>query len=210
MTSWLQERARSGDFSPAALLSGGALVVMASGRLAHALIVLAALLWTHCASALIAFAGSRIFPSGGRRALFAFVASFAAALYLLLLWLAFPLAALQSFFFVSFVPLFCAGSGLQARLENKGLSRALRISAFEAARSGVPIVALSIARELFGHRSLSLPGGDQGMMVFYPFGPGFPFFLSLLSVSSGALLLLGCILWAHRRAKARRAAEEDA
>jgi len=205
----LKRRALWGDLSPFAFLSGGALLVMASDRLAHALTVLVALAWVYCLSALAAFGGARIFPARGRAALFAFIAALAAALYLFLLWMVFPLGALQSFFVVSFVPALCAGSGLFRRLEGKGLAQSLRVSLAEALVAGSLIVALSLIREPLGFRSLSLPGGAQGIMLFHPFGEESPFFLRLLSSSFGALLLLGYLLAAYRRAKARYGQGEE-
>jgi len=208
MSRDLQWRIFWGDLSPFALLSGGALLVIASDRVAHALLALAALAWVYCLSALAVFGGAGLFPARGRRVLFAFIASSAAGLYLLLLSLVFPLAALQVFFAVALAPALCAGSGICRRIEGMGLPRALRASLAEALVAGSLIVILSLIREPLGFRSLSLPGGARGVMLFYPFGAESPFFLRLLSGSPGALLLLGYALGAHRLAKARHAERE--
>jgi len=204
MSGHLKQRILWGDLSPFAYLSGGALLVMASDRLAHALAALAALVWVYCLSALAVFGGARFFPSQGRQAVFVFIASLAAGLYILLLWIFFPLGAIQTFFAVSFVPMLCVGSGLLRKVEGRGIVAALRISLAEALAAGLLIVILSLIREPLGFRSLSLPGGAHGIMMLHPFGEDSPLFLRLLSGSFGALLLLGYLLWAYRQVKSKR------
>jgi len=209
MNRLLQQRILWGDLSPFAYLSGGALLIMASDRLAHAITALVALVWVYCLSSLAVFGGARFFPRRGRSVLFAFLASFVAGLYLLLLSIIFPLGALQMFFVVAFVPMLCAGSGICRRLENKSLVQVLRLSVAEALVAGVLIVILSLIREPLGFRSLSLPGGAQGIMLLHPFGEESPLFLRLLSGSFGALLLLGYLLGMYRHIGAKHIAEGD-
>jgi len=209
MNGLTQHRVLWGDLSPFAYLAGGALLVMASDRMAHALTTLVALVWVYALSSLAVFGGSGFFPKRGGRVVFAFVASFVAGLFLLLLSILFPLAALQMFFVVSFVPALCAGSGLFGRLRNKTLTQTLRLSVAEALVAGVLIVILALIREPLGFRSLSLPGGAQGIMLFHPFGEESAFFLRLLSGSAGALLLLGYVVGLYRRVRAKYSGEGD-
>jgi len=209
MNRLLQQRVLWGDLSPFAYLSGGALLIMASDRLAHAITVLFALVWVYCLSSLAAFGGARLFPLRGRSVLFAFLASFVAGLFLMLFSLLFPLAAFQMFFVLAFVPMLCAGSGLWRRLENKSLVQVLRLSLAEALVAGVLIVIIALIREPLGFRSLSLPGGPQGIMLLHPFGEESPLFLRLLSGSFGALLLLGYLLGMYRHIGAKQIAEGD-
>jgi len=207
MNRLIQQRILWGDLSPFAYLSGGALLIIASDRLAHALTALVALVWVYCLSSLATFGGSRFFPAKGRSLIFAFLATFVAGLFLLLLWMLFPLGALQTFFVVSFVPMLCAGSGIHRRLEDKSLAQVLRLSAVEAVVAGVLIVILALIREPLGFRSLSLPGGAQGIMLFHPFGEESAFFLRLLSSSFGALLLLGYVMGLYRHVRAKNRPE---
>jgi len=209
MSGALQRRVLWGDLSPFAGLSGGALLIVASDRLAHSLTALAALAWVYCLSALAAFGGSRLFPERGKAVAFAFAAFLAAALFLLPLWMLFPLAAIQALFAVSLVPMLCSGSGLCRRLEGLALAPALRLSLAEALSAGSLAVILSLIREPLGFRSLSLPGGAMGIAVFHPFGEESPLFLRLLSGSFGALLLLGYLMWMHRQARSRYSGEGD-
>ena len=209
MNGLLQQRILWGDLSPFAFLSGGALLIIASDRLAHALTALVALVWVYCLSSLAVFGGSRFFPSRGRSVVFVFLASFVAGLYLVLLWILFPLAAVQTFFVVSLVPMLCVGSGIFARLEGKNVVQVLRLSLAEALVAGVLIVVISLIREPLGFRSLSLPGGVQGIMLIHPFGAESPLFLRMLSGSFGALLLLGYLLWMYRHVKSKYDGGQD-
>ncbi|MCL2192385.1 MAG: hypothetical protein FWB78_03180 [Treponema sp.] len=209
MDRHLQQRIFWGDLSPFAYLSGGALLVIASDRVAHAIMALVALVWVYCLSSLAAWGGARIFPARGRSVLFAFLTSFVASLYLWLLWILFPLGALQMFFVVAFIPVLCTGSGIYRRLEGKNPVQVLTLSLIEALVAGVLLVIIALIREPLGFRSLSPPGGAQGIMMFHPFGAESPLFLRLLSSSSGALLLLGYLLGMYRHFRTKHATEED-
>jgi len=187
---------------PLAWLSGGALMVVASDRLAHALVVAVALVWIRCLSAVAIAAAGRFLPECGRTAVLALVATFAAALFLFLLWLAFPLAALQVFFAVSLVPMFCAVSGLPEAAAGVGPLGVLRPAAGHALRAGAPVAALALVREPVGFGSLSLPGGAGGLVLFHPFGADSPLFAPV-SGAFGALVLLGYGLWMYRHLRSR-------
>jgi len=202
----LSARILWGNLSPFALLPGAALLFVASDRLSHALLTLAALVWVYGLSALAVSTASRFLPERGRTAVFAFTASFAASLYLLPVSLLFPLAALQVFFAVALVPVLCAGSGVLDRAAATDPASALRLAATEALVAGSLVVILSLIREPLGFRSLSLPGGSGGILMFYPFGENSPLYLRLLSGVPGALLLLAYALGAYRhfRSKHRR------
>jgi hypothetical protein len=73
------------DASLSACLSGAALLIMASDRLAHAVTVAVALVWVYCLSVLTAHSGARFFPRRGRMAVLVFLTSFFAGSLLLLL-----------------------------------------------------------------------------------------------------------------------------
>jgi hypothetical protein len=179
-----------GSRSPLASLSGGGLLIMATARLAHAITVGGALLWVYGLSVLAVYAGSRIFPRRGGSLILLFLSSFFSWLYLLLLWFASPLAALESFFLVSLVPLFCMGSGLFSRTEDLDLGDAVIRALSEAAVFGGLLALFAVVREPLGFSSLSLPGSSQGIVLFLTFEGSFlP--IHLVASSAGALLLLG-------------------
>lgn len=198
-----------GGVSAFACLPGGALLVAASDRLSHALLAAVALAWVYCLSCVAAFYGGRFFPARGGRVLFAFISSFAAAMYLLALSLALPLAALQVFFAVSLVCVLCAASGIQNRLSGLSLSGVLRLSLQESLAAGLLVILIAVIREPVGFGSISLPGGAGGIIVFYPFGSDPGFNLRLLSASSGALLLIGYLLGVYRYMGAKQVEEKQ-
>jgi hypothetical protein len=197
-----------GSRSPLASLCGGALLIIASARLAYAIITAAALLWVYGFSALAAYPGFRIIPVRGKSLFHVFLSSFFGSVYLLLLWFISPLAALETFFLVSLVPLFCAGSGLFRRLESFDLSAALIRALSESAVFGGMLIIFSIIREPLGFSSLSLPGGSQGITLLFTFENGFlP--IRFIASSAGALLLAGYGAGLYRHFRKIHAPRED-
>jgi len=189
-------------------LAGAALLIMASDRLAHAIVVTGALVWVYCLSSLIAHARAKTFPLLIRPTLTAFLASFAAGLYLLLLWIFSPLCALETFFVVLFVPVVCMVSGIFKRLEDLNPGETLSASCSEALIVGSFIICFAIVREPLGFGSLSLPGGAQGIVLLFSFHAESFLPIRLIASSSGALLLLGYCLGLYRYFKSANAQEE--
>jgi hypothetical protein len=186
------------DASLSACLSGAALLIMASDRLAHAIAVVFALVWVYVLSALTAHSGARFFPRRGRMSVLIFLASFFAACYLLLLWLFSPLCALETFFVVSLIPMFCVFSGIFSRLETFSLKDALTSAVSESLILGALIVIFALIREPLGYSSLSLPGGAKGIVLLFSFDTESFLPLHLIAIPCGALLLLGYFLGLYR------------
>ncbi|MDR0289336.1 MAG: hypothetical protein LBI06_00185 [Treponema sp.] len=184
--------------SPLAYFTGAALLVMASDRLAHAITVLGALVWVYCFSSLVAHVGAKIFPRHGRIMLFAFLGSFFAGIYLLLLWMLSPLCALETFFVIALIPMFCMTSGVFNRMETLDLSDTLLAAFTEAAILGALIVILALIREPLGYLSLSLPGGAKGIVLLFSFETESFLPIRLIASSCGALLLLGYAFQLYR------------
>jgi hypothetical protein len=180
-----------GSVSPLAGLAGGGLLIMASGRLAFALVCAGALLWVYCLSSLAAVPGRSILPRRGKGLVFVFLAVFAGNLYLLALWFANPILAMENFFILSLVPLMCAGSGIFERIDSLNLKEALIRSCGEALVLGGLIIAFSLIREPLAYLSLSLPGGPQGIVKLFSAGGEDFLPVRLISASAGALLILG-------------------
>jgi len=184
--------------APLACLSGAALLIMASDRLAHAITVAGALVWVYCLSSLTAHAGAKVLPRRGRTALLAFLTSFFAGLYLVLIWMLSPLCAMESFFVISLIPLFCMVSDIFNQMENLNMDDAFAASCSEALIMGALIVIFALIREPFGFLSLSLPGGAQGIVLLFSFKTESFLPIRLIASSAGALLLLGYFLGLYR------------
>jgi hypothetical protein len=189
-------------------LSGAALLIMASDRLAHAITVAVALVWVYSLSVLTAHSGVRFFPRQGRTAVLAFLTSFFAGSLLLLLWLFSPLCALETFFVISLIPMFCIFSGIFARLETFSLKDALSSAVSESVLLGVLIVIFALIREPIGYLSLSLPGGARGIILLFSFDTDSFFPIHLIAIPSGALLLLGYFLGLYRYFKVKAPLQE--
>jgi len=198
MNNSMQYRIFHSDAAPLICFSGAALLIMASDRLAHAITVAGALVWVYGLSSLALHAGARIFPQRGRTILLAFLASFFAGAYLLLIWMISPLCAMESFFVISFIPLFCMVSGVLKRFETFVLEDAFVESCSEALILGMLIAILALIREPFGFLSLSLPGGAQGTILLFSFKTESFLPIRLIASSAGALLLLGYFLGLYR------------
>ena len=194
--------------SPAAVLTGGGLLIIASGRLAHAVVVAGALAWVYGLTSLVIYTAAKIFPRHGRTTLISFLASFMAGCYLFILWLLSPLCALESFFAVSLIPVFFMASGVPGRFDarsgalNSGALDSAADSFFssfcEALSLGVLLMALALIREPLGFLSLSLPGGAYGSVLLFSFNAESFLPIQLIASSGGALLLLG-YFWALYR-----------
>jgi len=206
MSNPVQYRIFHSDTASLTCLSGAALLIMASDRLAHAITAAGALVWVYCFSSLAAHVGARAFPRQGRAVLLAFLTSFFAGIYLLLLWMLSPLCAIESFFVISLIPLFCMVSGIFKRSETHLLEDVLAASCSEALILGALIVIFALIREPFGFLSLSLPGGAQGTVLLFSFKtePFLP--VRLIASSAGALLLLGYFLGLYGYFNTQRAA----
>jgi hypothetical protein len=195
--------------SPLACLSGAALLIMASDRLAHAILAAGALIWVYCLSALIAYAGAKFFPQRGRTILLAFLSSCVAGFYLLFLWMLSPLCAMEVFFVVSLIPMFCMVSDIFKQLETLDIYDTLRASFFEALVLGVLIVIFALIREPIGFLSLSLPGGARGIILLFSVNMESFLPVCLITSSSGALLLLGYFLGLYRHFRAKYPLQEE-
>ena len=190
-------------------LSGAALLIMASDRLAHAIAVSGALIWVYSLSSLAAYAGARFLPQRGRTLLLAFLTSFFAGAYLLLLWILSPLCALETFFVISLIPMFCMVSGILKQLETQSMDDVLLDFFSEALMLGGLIVIFALIREPLGYLSLSLPGGARGMILLFSFSTESFLPIHVIASSCGALLLLGYLLGLYRYLKIKYTPRED-
>jgi len=179
--------------SPAAVLPGSGLLIIASGRLAHALIAVGALLWVYGLTSFVIYTAAKFFPRHSRTVLISFLASFMTAVYLFTLWLLSPLCALETFFAVSLVPIFYMTSGVSKRFNIlRAADSFFSFSeGFETFSLGVLLMAFALIREPLGFLSLSLPGGAHGSVMLFSFNVKSFLPVQLIASSGGALLLLG-------------------
>jgi len=196
--------------SPASVLPGCCLLIMASGRLSHAITAAGALVWVYGLTTLVIYAAAKFFPRHGRTILISFLASFMAAVYLFILWLLSPLCALESFFAVSLVPVFYIACGVSKRFNALSAEDSFFSSFFEALSLGVLLLAFAIIREPLSFLSLSLPGGPQGSVMLFSFRLESFLPVQLIGSSGGTLLLLGYFWALYKRLNKKQDGDKNA
>ena len=192
MNSSMRSHLFWGIHSPLVSLTGAALLIVASGRIAFALICTLALVWVSVFTLVIARLGGKRFPRWGRNAVLLFLSSLGAGIFFILLWFFDPLLALGSAFFVFLCPVAFIASGLPGRVLEYDMLEILSQALAEALILGLLILGMALIREPLGYGSVSLPG--LGIIRFIREEP-----LRFLQASSGALVLLGYAIAFYRR-----------
>jgi len=181
-----------GSHSPLSMLSGAALIILASGRLAFALICAGALLWVFGLTALIFSGAKKILPVRGKMLVLLFISAFTCGIFMLLVSMLNPLLVLGTGFFLVLIPPCLLGSGLFEASEKVDLEEVFSRAFLEAMVLALLIIAFSLIREPLGTGTLSFPGGAQGIVELFGASGDDAFVpLRILSSSAGGLLLLG-------------------
>ena len=191
-----------GKHSPLGSLTGAALLVIASGRIAFALICSLALVWVYVFVLTAAKLGGEYFPRWGRNAALLFLSSLAAGIFLILLWIFDPILAMESSFFVFLVPVAFIASGICGRVLDYDIGEVVSQALAEALMLGVLVLGLSLIREPLGFGSVSLPGLD-----IIRFAKNEP--VRFFQASSGALIILGYGIAVYRRFRNGTTRQED-
>ena len=181
-----------GAYSPLSSLLGAPLIIMASSRFSFALVCALALVWVYGFTALVFAKAQAIMPERGKPIIVTFLAVFFSGIFMLVVSLFNPLLIFGKDLIFLLIPACCLGTRL---FESKQphVSRGLIIrSLIEAVVLGGIILALALIREPLGMGTLSFPLLVQrkGELVEVTQNGGFVL-LSFLSVSAGALVLLG-------------------
>jgi hypothetical protein len=198
-----------GNRAPLSSLAAGVLFIMASNRVAYALVVCGALFWVYGLSALSAFFFKPLFPKKGETIILVFLSAFAGSLYLLLLSLLNPLLAMGTSFVILFTPLCCIASGIGSPLTSSDPGEVLSRALLDALILGGLILALALIREPIGFAALSLPGGVRGIVEVFGAGEEGFFPVRIISVSAGVFFLLGYGVAVFYRFRAQDTPAED-
>jgi Na+-transporting NADH:ubiquinone oxidoreductase subunit NqrD len=180
--------------SPLAPLSCVSLLLIASGRLAFAIVAVVGLVWVYVLTALIVSAAKPILPKTGKNIVAVFLMGFIAGIYLFLLWFVSPFLTMGSLYITLLIPCCFISSNTFKNVESAPVINAVSSAVRDALMIGVPIIGLSLIREPLGFKSLSFPGGGQGIVELFGDSREDDFLpIRLLAGSSGAFLLLGYI-----------------
>ena len=175
-----------GAASPLSLLAGAGLLIIASGRIVSAMICCMALVWIGVCATLASAVSPRVFPEQGqgREAVLVCAASLAALLFFFVLWLADPVLAMESSFFIALCPAFLLNADFARRTAGTDILELVFMAVSEALITGGLIAAVALIREPLGSGSISMPG--LGLVEFAREAP-----FAFLEASSGVLILLG-------------------
>jgi hypothetical protein len=195
------------DWSPLASLMGCGILVLASARLAFALVAAGSLLWVYTLSALVKGAAFELLPKKGKKWILILLASIVGSVYTLLIWFISPFLVLEMFFILFLVPVCCIASGILERTESLELPDALAKAYSEAASLSALIIVFSFIREPLGFSTLSLPGGFEGIIFLFTAEEEAFFPIRVIAAAPGALFLLGYGIALYRRVETFRQEE---
>ena len=201
-----------GSLSPLGGLTGASLLILGSGRLSWAISIAGSLFWVYALSSLTyVFLSSaiekKILPVEGRMAFYVCMSSFWGSLYLFMLWLLCPFAALEVFLILLLVPLFYIGSGIVEQFSsmpensNYDISESVSDSVSRAGVLSGLMILISIVREPLSYCTLSFPGTYQGMVTVMYFREGSFLPMRIFASSAGALMLLGYLICLYKYTK---------
>jgi len=191
-----------GTYSPLTSLTGIGLLVIASGRIAFALIGTMALLWVYVFTLVTAKLGEAALPQQGRNTVLLFISSFASSAFFIVLWMLEPALAMECSLIVFLVPAVFVSSGLCGRVLEYDMLEVISQAVAESLIMGMLILGMSLIREPLGFGSVSFPGFD--IIRFAKEEP-----LRFLQASSGTLVVLGYIIAWYRHHRNQFTNTED-
>ncbi|QQO07952.1 Rnf-Nqr domain containing protein [Breznakiella homolactica] len=196
-----------GSRSPLSSLASTSLLILASSRVAFALILFLAIIFVYGLTIAVSIPAKRAIPKNSAKLIHIFIASLFTGLFLFILSLASPLLVLDLAFIVLLVPLSFVNSAILPRMDSLGLDEGLYEGLIEALILGALILALALVREPFGFGVITLPG-IQGVFELVRFGSGSALANRIVSSSSGAFILLGYAISLYRKIRNKPADKE--
>jgi hypothetical protein len=201
---------------PLTTLSAAALLVVASSRLAFAIVALINLVTVYLFTALISEALKKVrlfknsgheiwlFPKKNQKLADLFLVNFIGCIFFFVHYCISPLLAMETIFITLFVPIFAYLEDAGEKYADLPLLRVAKKSFFESIYLGILTIAIALIREPLGYATLSLPGGSGGIIELFNNENSFPFTIEIISLSSGAFLLIGFIMVVFRVLDRRR------
>ena len=183
-------------------LSGAVILVGATGRLSHALIVGAAVFVVYVAAPLALKLAEPLVPDTYRTWVRVLVASTVAAIFSRIAGLVWPLLVRELALYLGMVPLCLISSGLIERSDKLRRLGALKLSVFEAAVLSGLALAFALIREPLGFGALSIPSADGITLLFYQVKAE-ALSLRSLSTTAGGFMILGYLLALYRKIRFR-------
>jgi hypothetical protein len=195
---------------PLTTLSAVALVVVASSRLAYAIIALINMVFVYLFTVLISETLKRVrlfkhskheiwlFPKNNQKLVYLFLSNFTGCLFFFVHYCISPLLAIETLFIALFVPIFAYLEEIGGKYADLPLFHAAKKCFLESIYLGFLAIIIALIREPLGYATLSLPGGNGGIIELFNKDGTFPFTIEIISLSSGAFLLIGFIMVGFR------------
>jgi hypothetical protein len=191
-----------GTNSPLSSLTGVALLIIASGRIAFALIALLNLLFVYAFTLITVKIGMPAFPEQGQKTVLLFIASLFSSFYFILLWIINPALTMESSLIVLLAPAVFVTSGLCERVVEYDMLEIISQAIAESFIMGMLILGIALIREPLGFGSISIPGFD--IVRFVKEEP-----LRFFQSSAGALVILGYGIAVYRHFRNQYTNSED-
>jgi hypothetical protein len=179
--------------SPWTLISALCIIIIASARLAYALIAALSILWVYIIAVLITNSARKFFPKIFNKLLHAALYAVLGCIFYLLVDIFNPFLASEMVLLLMLPPILCYRSDICGRTGYDTLDEALYKAIYEALLIGVFTIALSLLREPLGYGSLSVPGSDYAVYELFSPDSVYPLPVQIISSSAGALFILGYI-----------------
>jgi hypothetical protein len=193
-------------YRPLTVLSATGLVIVASVRFAFALIAAINLVVVYLLTVLIVESLKRLtfprksgkkialFPQENRKIIYVFLANFVGCIFFFVYYCIAPLLAMETLFITLFVPIFAYSENISEKYAALSMRLIVKRCLFESLSLSALIIAFALIREPLGYATLSLPGGTGGIIELFDKEGLFPYAVEILSLSSGAFLLVGFIM----------------
>lgn len=200
----LQNHPFWGPRSPLSTFIGTGLLIMASSRIAFALVTVGALVWVYGLTALVFRLSLPVLPKTGRYMAVVFLSAFWGSVYYFALCFISPFLAMETSLFILLAPGCCIASRVPSRVDSLPPRNAMTRAVSEALVMGALVLGMALVREPLGFGSFSLPGGLRGIVEIFGKGENAFSPIQVISCSTGAFLLFGYCLALFRREKSRR------
>jgi hypothetical protein len=200
--------------NPLQLLSGAALLLLSTLRTAYAVTTVAALFFVVFCSLIVLHALKKLLPRGSKKIITVFVQSFFLSVFIFILFESNPFLAQNLILPLAFLPVFCASSSVFNNLTNFSVKDMSLRALTEAVLWSVLLIVMAIVREALGFATVSVPGGAEGITVFFqtenpnPYPPRF--FLSSAAVFILFAFLIVAVRFAGLRWYKKNASAKDA
>ncbi|GMO54298.1 MAG: hypothetical protein Ta2G_13210 [Termitinemataceae bacterium] len=181
-------------------MSSVILIITATTRTAHAIVVFGALLWVFIFCTALQYLVTKTMNGKSKnerlsksriKILNILISSFVASVFYLLLFIVNPFLAMESVLWIMIIPvLYCASPLLHEVETEDTLTKVLT----QTISLGMLIMLIALIREPLGYAALSIPGGTQGIIELFNIAGEYPLPVQVMSNSAGAFLLLAYLL----------------